>query len=204
MRLRFNKNAEEIIKNSPFSIKDLPFRLDENCVLEIGMGKGKMICELAKNHPEQIFIGLEKYSTPALSAIKKINENNLENLFILIGDANKINEYFSGKCSTIWLTFSDPWPKKRHFKRRLVYREFLKLYELILDNKNGIIYFKSDNDGLYEFALEEIKEYGANLIYHTSDLHNSKFEIENHFTDYEKKFFEQKKNINFIAFNFKK
>ncbi|WP_369085779.1 tRNA (guanosine(46)-N7)-methyltransferase TrmB [Metamycoplasma spumans] len=203
MRLRHNKDAINIIEESNYSIKTLPFLIKENTILEIGMGKGKMLSELAKNHPENIYIGLEKYSTPALSALKKIEENNLENMFILIGDAIKINEYFSGKINTIWLTFSDPWPKKRHFKRRLVYRDFLKQYKEIL-SEEGIIYFKSDNDGLYEFALEELEAFNANIIYKTTDLHNCDFEIENHFTDYEKKFNELGKNINFIAFNFKK
>ncbi|TPR53869.1 tRNA (guanosine(46)-N7)-methyltransferase TrmB [Metamycoplasma neophronis] len=203
MRLRHNKDAINLIEESEFSIKKFPHNLNDNTVLEIGMGKGKMLSELAENHPEITYIGIEKYSTPALSALKKIQEKNLKNMYLLIGDAIKINEYFTGKIKTIWLTFSDPWPKKRHFKRRLVYRDFLKEYKELLTD-DGIIYFKSDNDGLYQYALEELTEFKANIIYHTTDLHNCDFEIENHFTDYEKKFNELGKNINFIAFNFKK
>ncbi|AWX69643.1 tRNA (guanosine(46)-N7)-methyltransferase TrmB [[Mycoplasma] anseris] len=203
MRLRHNKEAIHILKESKYTINHFPFKLDHNTILEIGMGKGKMINELAKNHPELTYIGLEKYSTPALSSLKKLNQNNLENLFLLIGDAKDLLTYFEGKCQNIWLTFSDPWPKKRHFKRRLVYRDFLKLYEEILE-EDGIIYFKSDNDGLYQFALEELTNYKANIIYHTSNLHHCNYPIENYFTDYEQKFYELNKNINFIAFNFKK
>ncbi|TPD98838.1 tRNA (guanosine(46)-N7)-methyltransferase TrmB [Metamycoplasma equirhinis] len=201
MRLRFNKNAEGMINASRFAITSFPYELNENTVLEIGMGKGKMLAELAKNNSNKVFIGMEKYSTPALSALRKIEKESLNNMYILIGDANLLDKYFIGKTSTIWLTFSDPWPKKRHFKRRLVYRYFLRKYEDILAT-NGIVYFKSDNDDLYEFALEELAYIKANIIYKTTDLHNCNFEIENHFTDYETKFFEQKKNINFIAFNF--
>ncbi|AZG68489.1 tRNA (guanosine(46)-N7)-methyltransferase TrmB [Mycoplasma struthionis] len=203
MRLRHNKDALDIILNSEYSINSFPYELNNKTVLEIGMGKGKMLCELAKNHPEITYIGLEKYSTPALSALKRFKEAKITNAKILIGDAIKIEEYFSNKINTIWLTFSDPWPKKRHFKRRLVYRDFLKKYESILA-EDGIIYFKSDNDLLYEFALEELQEYKANIIYNTTDLHNCDYDIENHFTDYEKKFKEMNKNINFIAFNFLK
>ncbi|ACF07038.1 tRNA (guanine-N(7)-)-methyltransferase [Metamycoplasma arthritidis] len=203
MRLRYNKNALDFIKNSPYSLKKLPHILTKDTVLEIGMGKGKMICELAKANPTKQYIGIEKYSTPAYSAIKKFETSELKNILVVVADASELSTIFNGKCQTIWLTFSDPWPKKRHFKRRLVYRKFLEIYQkLLLDD--GIIYFKSDNDGLYQFALEELAAFGANIIYQTNDLHNCDYQIENYFTDYEKKFYELGKNINFIAFNFKK
>ncbi|QJG66425.1 tRNA (guanosine(46)-N7)-methyltransferase TrmB [Mycoplasma phocoeninasale] len=203
MRLRFNRNAEEIIKNSKFSIQELPYQINNESVLEIGMGKGTMLSQLAKNHPEITYIGLEKYSTPAMTAIKKIEELQLENMYILVADANEVDKYFEGKFKTIWLTFSDPWPKKRHYKRRLVYRDFLKKYKTLLAN-DGIIFFKSDNDGLYNFALEELGECQAKIIYKSEDFHNCNFEIENYFTDYERKFFNEGKAIKFIAFNFQK
>ncbi|AXE60988.1 tRNA (guanosine(46)-N7)-methyltransferase TrmB [[Mycoplasma] phocae] len=203
MRLRFNKNAEEIIKNSKFSIQELPYTISNETVLEIGMGKGSMLSELAKNHPNITYIGLEKYSTPAMSAIKKINELQLNNMYILVADAIELEKYFNGKFKTIWLTFSDPWPKKRHFKRRLVYRDFLKQYEKLLA-EDGVIYFKSDNEGLYNYALEELAEYQAKIIYKSEDFHNCDFNIENCFTDYERKFYNEGKAIKFIAFSFQK
>ncbi|WP_412031604.1 tRNA (guanosine(46)-N7)-methyltransferase TrmB [Metamycoplasma buccale] len=203
MRLRFNKNATEIIKNSEFSIKSFPYTLNEETILEIGMGKGKMLSEMAKQHPELNYIGIEKYSTPALSALKKINALEIKNMKILIGEANNILEYFNGKCKVIWLTFSDPWPKKRHYKRRLTYKTFLEIYKKIL-TENGVIYFKSDNDSLYEFTLEQLLEINANIIYKTNDLHASNYLEENFFTDYEEKFKNIGKKINFIAFNFNK
>ncbi|MDD7837807.1 tRNA (guanosine(46)-N7)-methyltransferase TrmB [Metamycoplasma hyosynoviae] len=201
MRLRYNKNADEILKNSEYTITNFPFNIEENSILEIGMGKGKMITEMAFENPNNNYIGIEKYSTVALSAMKKASGLNLNNFKIIIGDAKNILELFNGKFNTIWLTFSDPWPKKRHFKRRLVYREFLLLFKQVLRD-DGTIYFKSDNDGLYEFALEELNAINAKIIFNTNDFHNSNFNIKNHLTEYEEKFKNKGKNINFIAFKF--
>lgn len=201
MRLRFNKNAETSLMASPMTFKDFPIDNKKNTILEIGMGRGTMLTKLALMHPDIEYIGLEKYSTPAYSALKKAIDLNLENFHIIIGDAINLSTYFKNKIKTIWLTFSDPWPKKRHYKRRLVYRDFLKIYQNVLD-KNGVVYFKTDNDMLYQFAIDELKEINAKIIYQTSDLHHCNFEIENVFTDYEEKFNKLNKNINFIAFTF--
>ncbi|AYN65574.1 tRNA (guanosine(46)-N7)-methyltransferase TrmB [Metamycoplasma hominis] len=201
MRLRFNKNAETSLMASPMTFKDFPIDNKKNTILEIGMGRGTMLTKLALMHPDIEYIGLEKYSTPAYSALKKAIDLNLENFHIIIGDAINLSTYFKNKIKTIWLTFSDPWPKKRHYKRRLVYRDFLKIYQNILD-KDGVVYFKTDNDMLYQFAIDELKEINAKIIYQTPDLHHCNFEIENVFTDYEEKFNKLNKNINFIAFTF--
>ncbi|RBI46516.1 tRNA (guanosine(46)-N7)-methyltransferase TrmB [Metamycoplasma hominis] len=201
MRLRFNKNAETSLMASPMTFKDFPIDNKKNTILEIGMGRGTMLTKLALKHPNIEYIGLEKYSTPAYSALKKAIDLNLENFHIIIGDAINLSTYFKNKIKTIWLTFSDPWPKKRHYKRRLVYRDFLKIYQNVLD-KDGVVYFKTDNDMLYQFAIDELKEINAKIIYQTSDLHHCNFEIENVFTDYEEKFNKLNKNINFIAFTF--
>lgn len=201
MRLRFNKNAETSLMASPMTFKDFPIDNKRNTILEIGMGRGTMLTKLALKHPDIEYIGLEKYSTPAYSALKKAIDLNLENFHIIIGDAINLSTYFKNKIKTIWLTFSDPWPKKRHYKRRLVYRDFLKIYQNILD-KDGVVCFKTDNDMLYQFAIDELKEINAKIIYQTSDLHHCNFEIENVFTDYEEKFNKLNKNINFIAFTF--
>ncbi|CAX37560.1 tRNA (guanosine(46)-N7)-methyltransferase TrmB [Metamycoplasma hominis] len=201
MRLRFNKNAETSLMASPMTFKDFPIDNKKNTILEIGMGRGTMLTKLALMHPDIEYIGLEKYSTPAYSALKKAIDLNLENFHIIIGDAINLSTYFKNKIKTIWLTFSDPWPKKRHYKRRLVYRDFLKIYQNVLD-KDGVVYFKTDNDMLYQFAIDELKEINAKIIYQTSDLHHCNFKIENVFTDYEEKFNKLNKNINFIAFTF--
>ncbi|MCV3733737.1 tRNA (guanosine(46)-N7)-methyltransferase TrmB [Mycoplasma enhydrae] len=201
MRLRHNKNALDILKKSEFFINDFPYKVSKNTILEIGMGKGKMLSEMAQSHPKNNYIGIEKYSTPALLALKKINEKEISNMKIIVADAINLESIFDGKIKTIWLTFSDPWPKKRHYKRRLVYRDFLKQYQKILST-DGLVYFKSDNQILYDFALEEIQNFGAEILFHTNDFHNSNYLDENFFTDYELKFKNEGKNIYFIAFKF--
>lgn len=204
MRLRNNPNALKILNDSKYIINQFPYEIKENTILEIGMGKGTMITNMAFDNPNTNYIGLEKFATPALKALKKATNLDLNNFKILIGDANDLLNYFTNKFDSIWITFSDPWPKKRHYKRRLVYRDFLKIYREIL-KPNSNIYFKSDNDDLYNFAIEELKYINANIIYTTNDLENSKQQyIKNYFTDYEVKFKEKNKTINFIVFNFSK
>lgn len=204
MRLRNNPNALKILNDSKYIINQFPYEIKENTILEIGMGKGTMITNMAFDNPNKNYIGLEKFATPALKALRKATNLNLNNFKILIGDANNLLNYFTNKFDSIWITFSDPWPKKRHYKRRLVYRDFLKIYKEIL-KPNSNIYFKSDNDDLYNFAIQELKYINANIIYTTNDLENSKQQyIKNYFTDYEVKFKEKNKTINFIVFNFSK
>lgn len=204
MRLRNNPNALKILNDSKYIINQFPYEIKENTILEIGMGKGTMITNMAFDNPSTNYIGLEKFATPALKALRKATNLNLNNFKILIGNANNLLNYFTNKFDSIWITFSDPWPKKRHYKRRLVYRNFLKIYKEIL-KPNSNIYFKSDNDDLYNFAIEELKYINANIIYTTNDLENSKQQyIKNYFTDYEIKFKEKNKTINFIVFNFSK
>ena len=203
MRLRFNKDAINNIINSEYNIDSFPFTLPKNSILEIGMGKGKMITDMAFSNPNNFYIGLEKYATVAEKAIKKANELKLNNFKMIIGDAKNLREYVNGKFDNIWITFSDPWPKKRHIKRRLLYRDFLNIYKDIL-SQNGNIYFKSDNDGLYEFALEEMYELKLNIVHTCTDLHNCDYFKNNYLTEYEQKFKDLNKNINFIIFNYKK
>lgn len=203
MRLRNNPNAINILNESKYIINKFPFEINENTILEIGMGKGTMITNMAFDNPNFNYIGLEKFATPALQAMKKADKLNLENFHILIGDANNLLDYFTNKFQSIWLTFSDPWPKKRHFKRRLLYRDFLKIYKQILD-PDGKVFLKTDNDALYDFAIEELNLINANIIYKTNDLHNSNQNyVKNYFTDYERKFANENKKINFIVFKFK-
>lgn len=197
MRLRNNPNARTELESSDIVIKKFPIKLDKNTILEIGMGKGEMLCELAHNNPNNIYIGIEKYPTVAVKALKKAISLNLKNLFIVCENIEKLAESFDGKVNEIWLTFSDPWPKKRHYKKRLTYRAFLDIYKKIL-NKNGVLKIKTDNDQFFNWSIEEIKEYGANIIYMTNDLHNSSKNITNIKTGYEIKWLEKGKNINYM------
>ncbi|MBN0919087.1 tRNA (guanosine(46)-N7)-methyltransferase TrmB [[Mycoplasma] gypis] len=203
MRLKFNKDASGLIDNSDFKIKNFPIKLKNTTYLEIGMGKGKMISEMAKQNPDIDFIGCEKYPTVALKALKKIEKDEISNLKLLIEDANNINELFADKVDRIYLTFSDPWPKKRHAKRRLLHRNFLLKFREIL-KEDGILIFKTDNDGLFDFALEEIADMGWKLDFMTRDLHNSVKQKNNIMTEYEEKWSTQGKNINYLELSFKR
>ncbi|WP_322900829.1 tRNA (guanosine(46)-N7)-methyltransferase TrmB [Mycoplasmopsis felis] len=197
MRLRHDNKAQEKLNNSSFYIKDFPVYLNEDYVLEIGSGKGEMISQLAYLNPNIKYIAIEKYPTVALKILKKINELNLKNLSIVTEDAIKLPEILKGKVSTIWLTFSDPWPKNAHEKRRLTYKTYLNLYKDLLSEK-GQLFFKTDNDKLFNFSIDSLKENNWEIMFLTNDLHNSKYNDSNIKTGYEIKWSEKGKNINFL------
>ncbi|MCT4469668.1 tRNA (guanosine(46)-N7)-methyltransferase TrmB [Mycoplasma sp. HS2188] len=199
MRLRHDKNAIDKLNNSEFLVKDsdLPIKLDKTSVVEIGMGKGEMIVELARMNPSNKYFGVEKYPTVAAKSLKKAQEYKLNNFKIIIADAANITQIFSGYANTIWLTFSDPWPKARHFRRRLTYKTYLDLYSKLMDN-GSILKFKSDNDQLYEFSLESFAQNNWKIIDFGTNLHSSAYAKDNVMTGYEKKWSEKSKNINFI------
>lgn len=157
--------------------------------IEIGMGKGKFIYTMARLHPENNYVGIEKYSSVLLRAVQKMEEEELPNLKLIRMDAEEIAEVFApGEVDRIYLNFSDPWPKDRHAKRRLPSRQFLERYDVILDPR-GQLEFKTDNRELFDFAVEELEPAGwlAELI--TYDLHGDAALMEgNVMTEYEEKF----------------
>ncbi len=157
--------------------------------IEIGMGKGRFIHEMALLHPDINYIGIEKYSAVLLRAVQKMEEEPKENLKFIRMDAEIIAEVFGpGEVDRIYLNFSDPWPKDRHAKRRLPSREFLARYDRIL-RADGRIEFKTDNRVLFDWAVEQLPGSGwkADLI--TYDLHaDAELVKENVMTEYEEKF----------------
>ena len=161
---------------------------DRRLCLEIGCGKGTLICEMARRHPEKFFVAIEKVPDVALLAMEKAKAAELSNVRFICGDAGTLCEAFDdGELNEIYLNFSDPWPKKGHAKRRLTHRNFLAVYDKILA-PDGAIYFKTDNRGLFDFSLEEMTEYGLELSDITYDLHNSEYEADNIHTEYENTF----------------
>lgn len=156
--------------------------------VEIGMGKGKFIMELAAQNPDINYIGIEKYSSVLLRALEKRRETELSNLYFIRFDAEYLTELFDKEeIARIYLNFSDPWPKDRHAKRRLTSRQFLSKYDQCL-KKNGEVIFKTDNRVLFDFSLEEVKIAGWKLKNYTYDLHHSEYVEGNIMTEYEERF----------------
>lgn len=201
MRLRKDPNAQNFIQNSKYVINEFPINLNKEIILEVGMGKGEMLTELASKNPEKTFIGIEKFDTVAVKAIKKAEKLNLTNFFVICEDLDKLRDAFQGQVEEMWLTFSDPWPKVRHYKRRLTYKTFLDIYKQILSSK-GVLKIKTDNDRFFAWTLESLAEYGAKIIYQTNDLHKSEKNKDNVCTGYEIKWSEKGKNINYLEAKF--
>ena len=183
MRMRNPKDKDEVISSCDFFYDG--FNNDNPIHLEIGMGKGKFILEMALKYPDINFIGVEKYSSVASVAIKKIREIKPDNLRILIMDAKNLEEILKGKVDTIYLNFSDPWPKDRHAKRRLTARNFLESYDKLFKGSPHIV-MKTDNDNLFQYSLESFKEYGYKINKISYDLHSET--LDNVETEYEEKF----------------
>ncbi|MDO4293800.1 MAG: tRNA (guanosine(46)-N7)-methyltransferase TrmB [Eubacteriales bacterium] len=198
MRLRNITGCREMIQESRFVVHDLPscrgswrqaFGGDGPLYVEIGMGKGRFLMDMARLHPDIFFIGIEKYSSVLLRAVQKLEEEELPNVRLIRMDAEDLESVFApGELDRIYLNFSDPWPKDRHAKRRLESRQFLARYDKIL-KAGGEIEFKTDNRALFDFAVEEAKEAGWDIKELTYDLHQDPGLNEgNVMTEYEERF----------------
>ncbi len=198
MRLRNITGSREMIAESRFVVHEPQeykgrwrelFSNDHPLRIEIGMGKGRFIMDLARMHPEINYVGIEKYSSVLLRGIQKMETDPLPNLYFIRMEAEEIADVFGREeVERIYLNFSDPWPKDRHAKRRLPSREFLKRYDDLMV-REGVIEFKTDNEDLFRFALEEIAPAGWQLLQMTEDLHHDeKMLAGNVMTEYEEKF----------------
>ena len=164
------------------------FPADCKLFLEIGCGKGKFCTETAIANPDALYIALERESSVILAAIEKAKELEIKNLFFVNADAKNLLDYFEeNEVDRIYLNFSDPWTRKKKPKRRLTYRDFLKVYETIM-KPGGEVRFKTDNTLLFEFSVSEFTECGFTLSEVTRDLHNSEWNEENVRTEFEQKF----------------
>lgn len=158
--------------------------------IEIGSGKGKFITTLAKQNPDVNFVAIELQTTAAGMILRTKLEQGLTNLQILRGDALDIDHFFPAHCAEkIYLNFSDPWPKKRHEKRRLTYQTFLLRYQKVL-KQNGEVELKTDNSGLFAYSLQSLNNFGLHFDFVSVDLHHEAAEIvaKNIETEYEHKF----------------
>ena len=200
MRLRNIPGAEDVIASSPYCIQNPESNcgnwhqifLNTNPInIEVGMGKGKFILQLAMQNPSINYIGIEKYASVLLRAVQKLErlEHVPDNLRFICMNADHLTDVFAPEeIHKIYLNFSDPWPKDRHAKRRLTSREYLALYRQILSS-SGCIEFKTDNKSLFNFSIQEIKESNWNLDACTYDLHHDDvLNAGNVMTEYEEKF----------------
>lgn len=197
MRLRHIPGSEEEIAGSPYVVQKPQEKKglwkqvfgNENPIeIEVGMGKGRFIMELASLHPEINYVGIERYPSVLLRGIEKRAQMELSNLYFMCVDAKSLAEIFApGEVERIYLNFSDPWPKDRHAKRRLTSGEFMSVYAQILAD-DGVIEFKTDNRGLFDYSMEAIPEAGWKIKAHTYDLHHSDMGQGNVMTEYEEKF----------------
>ena len=198
MRLRNIAGSEEVIASSEYVInqpKSQKGRWREYwnngnpLYIEIGMGKGRFLMDMARANPAINYLGIEKYSSVLLRAVQKMELNPLPNLRFILMDAKEITEVFAlEEVDRIYLNFSDPWPKDRHAKRRLPSRQFLGLFDQIL-KKEGSLEFKTDNRLLFDFAMDEVEPSGWRIKAATYDLHQDESMNQgNIMTEYEEKF----------------
>lgn len=204
MRLRNVKDAMKIVNESKYTIIDPEkykgsfkevFGNDNPIKVEVGMGKGDFIIGNAIKYPNINFIGIERYESVMVRAIQKLKDMDLPNLRLIRMDASIIEDVFDHEVDTLFLNFSDPWPKTRHEKRRLTSDVFLSKYDKMFKNYPHITQ-KTDNIGLFAYSLSSLSKYGYTLERVSLDLENE--DIDNVTTEYEKKFMSLGTKINYL------
>jgi len=211
MRYNVIKNADKIVKNSKFVVNNpyenknkwsQIFGNNNPICLELGMGRGNFIIEMAKRYPKINFIGLELYDSQMVMAVEKLANTNLNNILLINADAREIDKMFGKEIDTIYLTFSEPWPKKQDEKKRFTHESYLKLYDKIF-KKNKHIILKTDNKGLFAYSLESLSQYWYSFERVSLDLHHDENKIENVMTDFEKQYFKENRPIYYVDAIFK-
>lgn len=197
MRLRHIQGSEEEIANSPYVIQNPQekkglwnevFGNGNPIEIEVGMGKGRFIMDLALKNLDINYVGIERYPSVLLRGLQKRAQMEVSNIYFMCIDAKMLPEIFeSGEVNRIYLNFSDPWPKDRHAKRRLTSEEFMAVYDKVLA-VDGVVEFKTDNRGLFDYSLESIPRAGWTVKEYTYDLHHSEMGEGNVMTEYEEKF----------------
>lgn len=208
MRHRKVKNLNErIAANSQFLVEEPMnckgkwrelFGNDGRLYLELGCGKGKFLTARAMADSEANFIGIEGLDAVIVRGLEKAGTNDIVNIRYVLEYVKDIRDFFEdGELDGIYLNFSDPWPKARHAKRRLTFGDTMLKYRQVLADE-GFIAFKTDNDDLFEFTLEEIHRTGFKIKEMSRDLHNSDYAAKEFTTEYEEKFRSAGKNINYV------
>ncbi|HEQ4078984.1 TPA: tRNA (guanosine(46)-N7)-methyltransferase TrmB [Streptococcus pyogenes] len=211
MRVRKRKGAEEHLANNPHYVILNPedakgrwhdvFGNDRPIHIEVGSGKGGFITGMALKNPDINYIGIDIQLSVLSYALDKVLASEVPNVKLLRVDGSSLTNYFEdGEVDMMYLNFSDPWPKTKHEKRRLTYKDFLDTYKRILP-EHGEIHFKTDNRGLFEYSLASFSQYGMTLRQIWFDLHASNYEG-NVMTEYEEKFSNKGQVIYRVEANF--
>ena len=212
MKYKSFKDADKIINRSEYLINNpetnkhnwYKFFGNTNPIhLEFGMGRGDFIINMAKMYPKVNFVGLEISEDQLVKAVQKLNNQNLPNLALICADARDLDKIFGKEINTIYLTFSEPWPKAHDEKKRFTHESYLRLYDKIFRKDKHII-MKTDNKGLFQYSLQSLSQYWYVFDRVSLDLHNDENPIKNNImTDWEKKCVQDRKPIYYVDASFK-
>ena len=196
MRYNVVKDANRIIHKSPYLVNNPSdyknkwaslFQNDKPIHLELGMGRGEFIINMAKKYPNINFIGLELYDSQMVKAVERLKGQDLPNLKLINADAKDLDKIFGKEIDTIYLTFSEPWPKKQDEKKRFTHEVYLRLYDKIFKKHKHII-LKTDNKSLFQYSLESLSQYWYTFEIVSLDLHHDERKIPNIMTDFERNY----------------
>ncbi len=164
------------------------FNNSNDIILELGCGKGQFSRGIAQRYKEKNIVAIDLKDEVLYKALIKHQEAEIENIRLIAMNIMMINEILDkDEISRIYINFCNPWPKDRHKKRRLTHSTFLERYKLFM-KKGSEIWFKTDDDELFEESQEYFKESGFKINFMTYDLHNSEYNEQNIKTEYEEKF----------------
>ena len=204
------KNADKIVKSCPYVVNDPKnykgkwqtlFKNKNPIYLELGMGRGDFIIDMAKSYPNINFIGLEAIDSQMVRAVENLTNKNLSNLKLINCNAEEVDNVFQKEIDTIYLTFCDPWPKKIDEKKRFTHVSFLKKYDKIFKKQKHII-LKTDNKGFFAYSLETLSNYWYIFKRVSLDLHHDENPIPNIMTNYEKQYFKEGRPIYYVDARF--
>lgn len=204
------KDAQKIVTKSPYVVSNpshyknkwSDFFGNKNPIcLELGMGRGEFIINMAKQNPKINYIGLEINDSQMATAVQKLDREHISNLKLICADAKDIVDFFGKEITTIYLTFSEPWPKKIDEKKRFTHISYLRLYDRIFKKHKHII-LKTDNKGLFQYSLETLSQYWYSFERVSLDLHHDEDPIPNIMTDFEKAYFKEGRPIFYVDARF--
>lgn len=200
------KDAKYILESSNYVVKNPQkykgkwndFFGNKNPInIELGMGRGSFIIEMAKKYPNINFIGIELNESQTATAVNNLSGIKLNNLKLICMDASLLLDIFGKEINTIYLTFSEPWPKRIDEKKRFTHINYLKIYDRIFKKDKHII-LKTDNKGLFAYSLETLSNYWYTFKTVSLDLHHDEREISNVMTDFEKNYYKESRPIYYV------